>query len=291
MSHLIYDAEELSAARAIAVCVPGALSSINIFEPTHAWRAQGYGMAYYPFPGLDGRAIAPKLNIQEAANEIVQLAAKYPNKPVRLLGYSTGGPIVISAAAQMRGDVKVAAMAPAVEAGGGLRTGVPGLWDIVKSAMRSKPLQPKAVWMEYYRVLLFGRAVGNDRALSELADQLIAEHREQLVLPDGGKPRAHTDDLRYWRAPQGCAFSADRVRFFVGLKDPVFSLAQTQELCRILGTITITGYPDHGHLLFLSHKPVFEDVYNFFEDIPDEGQGIDVTDGALVALSGAGNSE
>lgn len=291
MSHLIYDPEELSKARVIAVCVPGALSSIDIFEPTARWREAGYGLAYYPFPGLDGRAVTPKLNIADAADEIARLAAAYPDKPIRLLGYSTGGPIVISAAAQMHGDVKIAAMAPAVDGGGGPRTGVSGFWDICKAAGRARSLRYREIWMEYYRVLLFGRAVERDTTLAKAADALIAAHQAQVVFPDAGKPRAHTDDLRHWRAPKHVSFQTGALRFFVGLADPVFSLAQTRALARKLGSVPITGYPEHGHLLFLSHKPVFKDIFNFFEGVPPEGEGIDVTEGALVAPSGAGNSD
>ena len=289
MANLLYDADALAAAEQLVICVPGALSSRDIFEPVEAWPEQGYGLVCYRFPGLDGRPLHPSLRIQEAADEIVALVGRYPGKPVRLLGYSTGGPIVISAAAQMTGDVKIAAMSSAVESGGGLRTGLPGLWDVVSSAGRAMSMDLKAVWMEYYRVLLFGRAVLNDKALAHRADALIARHRDRIVMPDGGKPRAHTDDLRLWRLPAGVQYGADQLRFFTGLADPVFSRRQTVEFAARCGAdVQVIGYPRQGHLLFLSCETIFDDIRAFFEGTAPEG----ASEGEVIAggVGGAGNS-
>lgn len=266
MSNLLFDAETLEAADQLVICVPGALSSKEIFDPVEAWAADGYGVVYYRFPGLDGRPLKPPLRISDAADEIVDLVARYPGKPVRLLGYSTGGPIVITAAARLSGDVKVAAMSSAVEGGGGLRTGLPGLWDVISSAGRAMSMDLRAIWMEYYRVLLFGRAVLHDAALAHKADTLIAAHRDRIVMPDGGKPRAHTDDLRYWRLPAGVQFTKDRLQFFAGLDDPVFTRRQTLDFAARCGDIDVIGYPRQGHLLFLSCETIFDDVRAFFEE-------------------------
>ena len=278
MTNLVFDPDELESARVLAVLVPGALSRIEIFHPAHVWRDRGYGLAFYRFPGLDGRPEFPRLSISGAAKEIAELAAQYPDKPVRLLGYSTGGPIVLTAAAQMQGDVKVAAMSLAVEAGGGVRTGVAGLADVLGAAWRRGSLRRREVWLEYYRVLLFGRTVLTDAELAAKADRLIAGHLDRIVMPEGELPRAHTDDLRQWRLPQSFTLPPERIRFFVGLDDPVFSQDQTLEFARRLGGCAVTGYPGQGHLLFLSYKRAFADILAFFE-----GHEIDNPDS--VALS------
>ncbi|MFK7744284.1 MAG: alpha/beta fold hydrolase [Roseobacter sp.] len=265
VSHLIYDPEKLASARAIAVMVPGALSSVRIFEPALKWQDLGYGLATYRFPGMDGREVSPKLNIAEAAAEIVALGKAFPDKPLRLLGYSTGGPIVLTAAAQLNRDVRVAAMSPAVERGGGLRTGFTGLLDIVKSMARVRSMRRDKIWLEYYRVLLFGPDVLTNADLAAQADAMIAAHRSDIVLPDGGKPRAHTHDLSRWRLPQNLELPKGALRFFVGSKDPVFSPTQTRAFARKLGNAPITSYPGQGHLLFLSHKPAFDDILDHFE--------------------------
>ena len=253
MGDLLYDRRELEAADAILICVPGALSGKNIFAPVLGWKDAGYGLVFYRFPGMDGRPVKPALNIADAAREITDLVAHYPSKPVRLLGYSTGGAIVLTAAARMQGDIRIAAMSSAVEGGGGLRTGLTGLRDILAAAWRKKSLSREDVWMEYYRVLLFGRGVLNDETLAARADRLIAEHR------------AHTDDLRAWALPENARFAPGRLHFFTGLEDPVFSLAQTLDFAQRCGGAPVTGYPGHGHLLFLSCGEAFADVRTFFE--------------------------
>lgn len=278
MGDLLYDPNELDAARVISVLVPGALSRVDIFEPAHVWRDAGYGLAFYRFPGLDGRPDYPRLSITGAADEISGLVARYPDKPVRLLGYSTGGPIVLSAAAKLPGDIKVAAMSLAVEEGGGLRTGLSGLADVLGAAWRQGSLRRRDVWLEYYRVLLFGRKVLSDSKLAARADALIASHLDRIVMPDGSLPRTHTDDLRQWRLPKGFNLPPERLHFFVGLDDPVFSQRQTLDFAQRLGGCEITGYPGHGHLLFLSNKRVFEDVLAFFE-------GEEITNPDSVVLS------
>ena len=270
MGNLIFDPDALAKAKRLVICVPGALSSINIFEPVKAWTDDGYGVAFYRFPGLDGRLVHPALNIDDAAGEIAALAAKYSDKPVRLLGYSTGGPIVITAAARLSVDVKIAAMSSAVEGGGGLRTGLQGLWDVIYAAGRAMSMDVQTIWMEYYRVLLFGRAVLHDKALAARADAVIAAHRPHIVMPDGGKPRAHTDSLRQWRLPKGAQFDRERLRFFVGLSDPVFSSRQTLDFAARCGGADVMGYPGQGHLLFLSCETIFDDIRGFFDGSPTD---------------------
>lgn len=265
MGNLLYDRQALEDADTLLICVPGALSGKDIFEPVSTWQEAGYGMVFYRFPGMDGRPVQPALNIAEAAREIADLVAGHPSKPVRLLGYSTGGPIVLTAATLMTGDIRIAAMSSAVEGGGGLRTGLMGLWDVVAAAGRKQSLSRHDVWVEYYRVLLFGRRVLSDEALAARADRLIAEHRPKIVMPDGGKPRAHTDDLRAWRLPENARFAPDRLHFFIGLEDPVFSRQQTLDFARKCGDVPVTGYPGQGHLLFLTGTEAFEDVRTFFE--------------------------
>lgn len=288
--HLLYDPQELTRARAIAVLVPGALARLDMFDPALRWREKGYGLAFYRFPGLDGRSAAPALNIAEAAHEIVSLAERYPDKPIRLLGYSTGGPIVLTAAARLKGDVKVAAMSSAVEHGGGVVTGLRGLYDIVRAALQGRSVNLNTVWYAYYQQLLFGREVLRQPELKMQAEQMIAARRANIVLPDGGKPRAHTDDLRHWRLPPDATFKPDQVRFFWGMADPVFSQRQTLGFARQVGA-TVTGYPGHGHLLFASHSPVFEDVFAFFENQPaQQNDGIDLTP-RKTPDAGAGNSD
>ncbi|ABG30406.1 hypothetical protein RD1_0711 [Roseobacter denitrificans OCh 114] len=231
-------------------------------------------MATYRFPGLDGRALSPALRIEQAAGDIAGLAAAYPDTPFRLLGFSTGAPIAISAAARMRNEVKVAGLSPAVECGGGAETAIRTTRLILNAAWRVRSVRLRRVWLAYYRLLLFGTPVLSDQALSTRAAQIIAARADRIVFPEGGLPRAHMADLRRWRLPRDIAFEEGRIRFFHGLEDPVFSPEQIRRFAAQLGGVPVTGYEGQGHLMFASHLPVFDDVFAFFEGRePGEGGG------------------
>ncbi|MGA9252744.1 MAG: alpha/beta hydrolase [Roseobacter sp.] len=272
-TNLLYGPEELDQAHTIAILVPGALTRISMFDAIESWRARGYGLVHYRFPGLDGRPVSPALSINEAAAEIVELVARHPDKPVRLLGFSTGGPIVLSAGAQISGDVRVAAMACAVELGGGVQTAMRCAYDIMRAAARARSLRLRSVWPEYYQVLLFGRAVWDSDELRARARTIIEARRDKIVLPQGGKPRAHTRDLRRWRLPENLQLAVGQVKFFWGAEDPVFSYRQQSEFSEKVGCAPVKAYPKQGHLLFASHPEVFEDIYAFFEGIPEKTTG------------------
>ncbi|WP_298841676.1 alpha/beta hydrolase [uncultured Roseobacter sp.] len=270
----------MDAADRIAILVPGAHAAVSIFDPAEAWAAEGYALVRYRFPGLDGRPVHPPLDISEAAREIADFVAAHGSEKIRLLGYSTGGAIALDAAALIGGDaLRVALMSAAVEKAGGVATGFRGALDVAGAALRVRSVDVHAVWLEYYKTLLFGR---EDRE-NPKAKQFIDERLDEIVMPDEGKPRAHTDDLRRWRLPALPDLPAEHCHLFVGLADPVFSLAQTRGMAQNLGGVAITGYPGHGHLLFLTEPRVFEDVLDFFEDRPFRSNA-----GRAV---GAGNSD
>lgn len=272
-ANLIFDPEELAQARTIAVMVPGALTRISMFETAEAWRTQGYGLVYYRFPGLDGRPLAPALSINQAADAIVSLAGQYPDKPMRLLGFSTGGPIVLTAGARLSGDVRIAVMAGAVERGGGVPTALRCGYEIASAALRARSLYLRSVWMEYYCVLLFGRSVLADDKLRVRAEAIIEARQDKIVLPNAGKPHAHTSDLRRWRLPANLKFAPEQVKFFWGAEDPVFSYAQQFQLAEKVGQAPIKVYPQQGHLLFATCPQAFADIFAFFEDTPEPFAG------------------
>ncbi len=261
--NLIFDPEEVTAAKKIAVLFPGALAEVSIFDAADKWRDEGYALVRYRFPGLDGRPLHPPLNIAEAAEEVATFLRRYPGKTVRLLGYSTGGAIALTTAALVGGDLRVALMSCAVEAGGGIQTGLRGALDIAVAATRAGSLSRRAIWLEYYKTLLFGRhGRGSPQAVA-----LIKERLDRIVMPEGDLPRAHTDDLRRWRLPDARRLPpAPKVRLFVGLEDPVFSLDQSRAMAARLGGAAVTGYAGQGHLLFLTEPGVFDDILAFFED-------------------------
>ena len=262
---LVYDQTEIEAADAIVVLVPGALASVEIFEPVNAWRESGYALAHYRFPGLDGLPLDHTLSLEHAASQIAELANLYSGKPIRLVGYSTGGPIAILAGQQMQSqDVRVALISPAPPKAGGMRTALRSTRDILAASLRACSLNRRKVWLEYYRVLLFGRAGLRDPELTDDIARIVAQERDNIVIPESDISRAHTRDIRNWTPADGLLVDSRRVSFYIGTEDPVFSVAQMEDFADAIGVSRINRYQGGGHLLFITHPGVFDDIYKFF---------------------------
>lgn len=262
---LIYDEEAVAAAEALVICIPGALTCISMFDAVAGWRVDGWEPVYYPFPGLDGRALTPPLNIVDAAAEIVAFARRYRSKRICVIGFSTGGAIALTTAAALPPSVKVAGMAPALPKAGGWRTGLSIARALSGAALRARSLAVKQVWLEYYRVLLFGRSVLRYADTARRSDEITSARVLNMVFPERAILRTHTQDLKRWKGPVDPLPNPRNVRFFTGSEDPVFSPAQTAEFAAKLGVTGISQYAGHGHLLFLSAAQVFDDIRAFFE--------------------------
>ena len=269
-SPLMFNHDEVQQTDTIVILIPGALAPIEMFAPTNAWRKCGYALAYYRFPGLDGLPLDHKLGIENAARQIADFANQYPGKRIRLIGYSTGGPIVILASQEIRSDdVKVAAMSSAVPKAGGFTTAMRGAYDVLAAAIRARSLNRKDIWLEYYRTLLFGRKGLTSPDLADALDHFVEQEKDNIIVPDSLLSYSHSGDLRNWILPDGFHADSENVRFFVGAEDPVFSIEQTREFAEAIGVSMIQEYPSSGHLLFLTMPEVFDDIYSFFENKTD----------------------
>jgi pimeloyl-ACP methyl ester carboxylesterase len=266
-SPLLFDAAEVEASEAIVVHIPGALASIEIFSPTKSWKASGYALVYYRFPGLDGLPLDHELAIEVAAEEIARFANLHPHKPIRLLGYSTGGPIAILASQIVCSkDIKVAALSPAPPKAGGIRTVLRSSRDILAAAIRAGSIKREEVWREYYRTLLFGRVGVRSADLADRTNQIILQERENIVIPEPDISRAHTRHIRNWTVPDTFQIDPERISFYIGSEDPVFSVQQILNFADSIGVTKIKEYPRGGHLLFLTHPEVFDDVFSYFRE-------------------------
>ncbi|MCP5072910.1 MAG: alpha/beta hydrolase [Rhodobacteraceae bacterium] len=265
-SPLKYELQKVEKADTLVFLVPGALASVKIFGAEEVWQKNGSAIVQYRFPGLDGLPLDHALDIDSAAGTISRFANRYPNKKFRLAGYSTGGPIAITAASRIKSnDVKVAAISTAVEFGGGLETQSRGAFDVVNAAFRAGTLQKDEIWYEYYRILLFGRSTLDNPKLAEKSSTIVRQEKKRLVVPDSRISKAHTSALRSWQLPAAFDIPNVKIQFFVGLEDPVFSRRQTLAFARKVGASKISGYRDQGHLIFLTNPGVFKDVRAFFD--------------------------
>ena len=260
------DLQAVARARKLVICAPGVLTRVSIFDPVKQWRSQGWEPVFYPFPGLDGRALSPALDVGAAARSIAALVQAQADKQICLLGFSTGGAIMIEAAALLGGAVKVAAIAPGLPRAGGWATMQATTRDVLAAAWRCRSLAVRRVWLEYYRVLLVGRAGLDVPERAALARAITAERAAHMVYPEGGLLRAHVRGLRRWSGPGGRLQTPRNLSLFIGGDDPVFSTQATRAFAKTLGEVRIREYPDHGHMLFVTHPGVFDDVLAFFSE-------------------------
>ncbi len=262
---LLFEAAAVERADKIAVFIPGALSSIDVFEGTRNWQEAGYARAFYRYPGLDGMAIDHHVDPSTAAARIAAFANRYPDKDIALVGYSTGGLIALEAAADITKGrtVHVAAMSTAVEYGGGIGTAARGARDIVRAAVATKSLRKADIWKRYWSGLLFGPDALDDPALAAPLAQKITEGEKIYVKLDPQIALAHALALPGWELPRDLDLTGVTTAFFVGLNDPVFSIRQTTTFAAQIGGVPVYGYPGQGHLLFFTRPDVYRDMLQF----------------------------
>jgi pimeloyl-ACP methyl ester carboxylesterase len=263
---LIYDPGVVTEAETVVIMVPGAMTSVRMFTPALAWSERpGYALAFYRYPGMEGLPLDRDLDIETAASQIAGFANSLPGKRIRLMGYSTGGPIVILAAQQIEGDVKAAALNPAVELAGGFDTLSRIATDVVEAVVRARSTRTDEVWLQYYRTLLVGREAARKPLPTTVIPQPSPDAPATVQLPQPGLPGAQSRDIRGWRLPEDIRPMPDRLRFFVGREDPVFATRQTLAFARKLGGPQVRAYPGSGHLIYLTAPQVFDDILRWFE--------------------------
>lgn len=267
---LRYDPAEVARADTIAILIPGALASVDIFEATESWENHGYARVLYRFPGLDGLETDHYISPDRMAGTIARFANAYPDKDIALVGYSTGGPIALLAAPQISSgrSVKVAAMSTAVEHGGGLSTLGRGIADVVRAMVATGSIERQAVWRRFWAGLLYGPDALDDPTFTDRLERDLREGEKIIVRLDPAIALAHTLGLPGFTLPVELDLSDIPVAFFVGLNDRVFSTNQTRAFARSLDGVTIYGYPDQGHLLFFTRPDVFDDIRAFLEGRP-----------------------
>lgn len=267
---LVYDASEVARADTIAVFIPGALSSVDIFKETKDWVEHGYARALYRYPGFDNLKADHIVSPTKVAEVVAEFANTHPNKDIALVGYSTGGTIALLAAPQITEgrDVKIAVMSTAVEFGGGLPTLWRGLVDIGRAMVATGSLERQVVWKRFWSGLLYGPEALDDPAFADRVERDVKEGEKIIVNLDPSVALAHTIGLPTFVLPRDLDLGDVPVGFFVGLNDRVFTTAQTQRFSRKIDDVMIYGYPDQGHLLFFTQPEVFDDMRAFLEGRP-----------------------
>lgn len=262
-SALVTRAGHPETARDLVIAVPGALTSVAIYDPILGWANRSTAVVAYRLPGVDGRAQVP-LDLDQAGAEIADYVTKLQPARVYLIGFSVGGAVVLEAASRLSGaNLSLALMASARPAPTLLAslpaTGI----DIAKAAGRAGTLRVAPVWQEYYRTLIFGRRHFADPALARRSRDLARLAAPTLILPTDGLAAAHGGGLFGWRAPSPGPEA--RIFLYHGAEDPVFALPGARRFARRLGARALKVYPGAGHLLFVANPEVFADIERDFQ--------------------------
>jgi pimeloyl-ACP methyl ester carboxylesterase len=264
-SSVLYDAAEIASHRRLAILIPGSLNSVDIYAGANRWRSVGYALAYYRFPGMDGRALDGTVEIRAAAADIIRFSREFPDKEIYLVGYSTGAQIALQVASELPDRVrKVAAISSAVgfpeTIWVSFRVGI----DLARRALHLRTLDISRIWLDYYRVLLFGRERFELPAPTHQAAEIIASRRQRIVTPTSRLICAHFGGLALGTGVSGPVKGVE-VRFFHGSEDPVVPVRAVRNFAAKLSESSIEVLDGHGHIPMLTAPDLFERVRRFLE--------------------------
>ncbi|MEP3296282.1 MAG: alpha/beta hydrolase [Pseudoruegeria sp.] len=263
--HLIVDPAAQTEPEHTVVFLTGALAPIEIFSKAREAFDDSFTLIYYPFPGLNGRPVAPPLDIQKEGRRLAAFVEQYQPDQVSLVGYSTGAAIAIEAAHHVSADhrLSLALISPSAERAGGLATALTGARDIFSAAKRAGSFDLNLLWPEYWKLLLIGRQSYLDNGRSQYANSMLQRNHANLVIPTSEVRKAHTLSLKHWVVPDGFSAINRRIGVFYGAVDPVFSNRQTQNLIEKLLSVHVVKYSNQGHLVPISELNIYYDIKNF----------------------------
>lgn len=262
---LLLDADAMARADHAVIGIPGALTSIRVLAPLQDLNTANRAVGYFRLPGYNGRPEAEWVDIDRAAGRIAQLVGANGITRIDLVGHSTGAVIALEAAKDIRRlhpdtDVRVYAISTALPAPQPLLAGVRGAAGTVAAAARTRSLNPRTVWLEYYRRLAYGPDAQANPQVAQAADALVAANDERITLPEKGLGRRHTRDLRRWRNADAAALKGAALTFYHGAVDPVFPPRITARFVDSLPDADLTLIDGHGHLLLLTYPQVWDRI-------------------------------
>jgi len=262
---LLFDQAALARANSAVVAIPGALTSIRVLFPLNAVVTRDRAVAYYRLPGYDGRPQAEWVDIDRAAGRIARLVQEAGLRRVDLVGHSTGAVIAVEAAKTIRRtlpdvDVRVHAISTALPAPQPVLAGVRGAAGTVAAAARTRSLNPRTVWLDYYRRLAYGPDAQSDPQVARAADALVKANDDRITLPSRGLGRRHTRDLRRWRNLDPQALKGARLDYYHGAADPVFPPRITARFVKTMPGANLHLIDGHGHLLLLTYPQVWDRI-------------------------------
>lgn len=262
---LLFDASAMARADRVVIGIPGALTSIRVLQPIEGFATHTRAVAYFRLPGFDGRSASESIDLDRAAARIARLVAAHDLKRVDLVGHSTGAVIALEAAKDIRAlspdtKVHVSGISTALPAPQPVLAGLRGAAGTLAAAARARSLNPRKVWLEYYRRLAYGPEVEASPTTAAAADSLVAANNDRITLPEDGLYRRHTRDLRRWTNPDPEALDGADITFYHGAVDPVFPPRPVRRFVNTLPDASVTFIDGHGHLILLTYPQVWDAI-------------------------------
>lgn len=262
---LLFDERAMARANGVVIGIPGALTSIRVLRRMDEYATPQRAVAYFRLPGFDGRPAEESIDLDRAASRIAQLVRTHDLDRIHLIGHSTGAVIALEAAKRIRANapdtqVAVTGISTALPAPQPVLAGLRGAAGTVAAAARARSLEPRKVWLEYYRRLAYGPDVDAAPDSIAAADELVAANDERIQLPEDGLYRRHTRDLRRWKNPDPDALTGTDIAFYHGAVDPVFPPRPTQRFVDSLPDANITFIDGQGHLILLTYPQVWDRI-------------------------------
>ncbi|MBL9062181.1 alpha/beta hydrolase [Tabrizicola sp.] len=262
----LYQVEAGRSARpeTITVLLPGALTTADIFRPAQDWVTPDHLVVEYRLPGMQGEPVLPPLDLDRSAGWVADLANRYPDAEIQLIGYSTGAAIAIEAAGRIEHSerVKVAAISSATPFPGAVLAAIRGGLDVAGIAIRIGSLDRQRIWEDYYKTLYLGKGWRRSAAKREQAERLEDILKGRVVAPGGGVGKAQSGSLLFWSPSDAALSSRAEIRFYHGDLDPVFPLPTARRLASRLHS-TICILPGQGHLVLQSDPELMERIATF----------------------------
>ena len=262
---LLFAPEDLGTAKSVVIGIPGALTSIRVLVPIEAWRTPGRTIAYYRLPGFDDRPPDEPMSITAAAARLATFVRDEGFDQVYFVGHSTGTAIALEAAKAIRRvrpdtGVHVAGISTSLPAPHPLIAGARSAAGTAAAAVRVRSLNPREVWLEYYRRISYGPDVSKHVETRAASDQLIAANDDRIQIPKQGLARRHFRAALSWQNPKPQRLDGVDMVFWHGGVDPVFPPAPVRRFVETLPDADLRLLDDHGHVILLTYPQIWEDI-------------------------------
>lgn len=262
---MLYDPAHWAGTEHVIIGIPGALSPVAVISKLDRLNGGRRAVGYYRLPGFDKRPAEEFVNLDYAAQRIADAVAESGAPRADLVGHSTGAAIALEAAKIIRTQspevlVRVTGISTALPAPQPALAGARGAAGTVAAAARAGSLNPRDVWLEYYRTLAYGPGAGSDPVTAEAADDLVAANEGRIDIPSDGLAHRHWRALRRWTNPHPERLAGVEVVLYHGAVDPVFPPRAVDRFARTLPQAELRLIDGHGHLLMLTYPEIWSRI-------------------------------